>query len=63
MCGGAKAPDPLPPRQAARAPDAVGLTQRNLQSLMRRAAMSSTVYTDPNGMGGAQTRGVSLLGQ
>lgn len=64
MCGGGpKPPEPLAPRQAARSPDAVGTSSRTLQNLVRRATMASTVYTNPNGMGAAPTRGVSLLGQ
>jgi hypothetical protein len=50
-------------RQAARAPDAVGTSSKTLQNLVRRTTMASTVYTNPNGMGAAPTRGVSLLGQ
>lgn len=63
MCGGATPPPPLAPRQAARAPDAVGTSSKTLQNLVRRSTMAATVYTNPNGMGAAPTRGVSLLGQ
>lgn len=64
MCGGGpKPPEPMAARQASRAPDAVGTSSKTLQNLVRRATMSSTVYTNPNGMGAAPTRGVSLLGQ
>jgi hypothetical protein len=65
MCGGSapEPPKPMATRQAARAPDAVGTSSKTLQNLVRRATMASTIYTNPNGMGAAPTRGVSLLGQ
>lgn len=64
MCGGGpQAPDPIAPRQAARQPSTAATTSNTLKALARRATMSSTVYTNPNGMGAAPTRGVSLLGQ
>lgn len=65
MCGSSAPtpPKPIPPRQAARMPDQPAVQARSLQNLMRRASMSATTFTNPNGSGDAPTRGVALLGQ
>ena len=57
-----KAPPPVAPRQAARAPDAAATAGRTREDLMRRSTMSSMILTGPNGLGPAPTAGKMVLG-
>lgn len=66
MCtGGApKAPDPLPQRQAAKAPDVGSIAARSEDAARRRMGYAATILT-PQAMGlaPATVTGKSLLGQ
>lgn len=57
-----KAPAPIPPRAAPRAPQMAALSTRTQELMDRRSSMASTVMTPLAGLGSAPTAGKALLG-
>jgi len=56
------APEPLPERQAAKAPSDSAIQQNTVERTKRRLGYANLRYTPVAGLGAAETTGKTLLG-